>query len=306
MSDIIPFPLSEKKLKEDIRKAELTQDLDRMYELFEQYESQFELDEALAIKKCDMLYQMRAFLELREEAIILLKQGLNKYDELMIYYIKSLNGLEQYYESVEVINQIIDEVRDHKTRMELFPLKEYAQSKLDSNHEQLTQSLAQFHQLNAREQTHVLLQLIDNGHYDFKETIHYLLSHSTFENNIVSLMIEYLRFAQSESIVTVTKYGTTVNIIPKELSGLEHTTLKSIILPKVIKDLEDGAIHIVDEANHIMNNHSILLYPLNIESLFPIEDWIVAYDVYFKSMLGIDDNVVNQDVLSYIYQLDKQ
>lgn len=306
MSDIIPFPLSEKKLKEDIRKAELTQDLDRMYELFEQYESQFELDEALAIKKCDMLYQMRALLELREEAIILLKQGLNKYDELMIYYIKSLNGLEHYYESVEVINQIIDEVRDHKTRMELFPLKEYAQSKLDSNHEQLTQSLAQFHQLNAREQTHVLLQLIDNGHYDFKETIHYLLSHSTFENNIVSLMIEYLRFAQSESIVTVTKYGTTVNIIPKELSGLEHTTLKSIILPKVIEDLEDGAIHIVDEANHIMNNHSILLYPLNIESLFPIEDWIVAYDVYFKSMLGIDDNVVNQDVLSYIYQLDKQ
>ncbi|MDK4213426.1 hypothetical protein QJ528_04980 [Staphylococcus warneri] len=306
MSDIIPFSLSEKKLKEDIRKAELTQDLDRMYELFEQYESQFELDEALAIKKCDMLYQMRAFLELREEAIILLKQGLNKYDELMIYYIKSLNGLEQYYESVEVINQIIDEVRDHKTRMELFPLKEYAQSKLDSNHEQLTQSLAQFHQLNAREQTHVLLQLIDNGHYDFKETIHYLLSHSTFENNIVSLMIEYLRFAQSESIVTVTKYGTTVNIIPKELSGLEHTTLKSIILPKVIENLEDGAIHIVDEASHIMNNHSILLYPLNIESLFPIEDWIVAYDVYFKSMLGIDDNVVNQDVLSYIYQLDKQ
>ncbi|MGX0037118.1 hypothetical protein ACUXSK_000057 [Staphylococcus warneri] len=306
MSDIIPFPLSEKKLKEDIRKAELTQDLDRMYELFEQYESQFELDEALAIKKCDMLYQMRAFLELREEAIILLKQGLNKYDELMIYYIKSLNGLEQYYESVEVINQIIDEVRDHKTRMKLFPLKAYAQSKLDSNHEQLTQSLAQFHQLNAREQTHVLLQLIDNGHYDFKETIHYLLSHSTFENNIVSLMIEYLRFAQSESIVTVTKYGTTVNIIPKELSGLEHTTLKSIILPKVIENLEDGAIHIVDEASHIMNNHSILLYPLNIESLFPIEDWIVAYDVYFKSMLGIDDNVVNQYVLSYIYQLDKQ
>jgi hypothetical protein len=55
---------------------------------------------------------------------------------MICYYIKSLNGLEQYYESVEVINQIIDEVRDHKTRMELFPLKEYAQSKLDSNHEQ--------------------------------------------------------------------------------------------------------------------------------------------------------------------------
>lgn len=306
MSDIIPFPLSEKKLKEDIRKAELKQDFDKMYELFEQYESQFELDEALSIKKCDMLYQMGAFLELREEAIILLKQGLNKYDELMIFYVKSLNGLEQYYESVEVINQIIDEVRDHKTRMELFPLKEYAQSKLDSNREQLTHSLAQFNQLNTREQTHVLLQLIDNGHYDFKETIHYLLSHANVENNIISLMLEYLRFAQSETSVTITKYGTTVDIIPKDLSGLEHTTLKSIVLPKVIENLENGAIHIVDEASHIMNNHSILLYPLNIKTLFPIEDWIVAYDVYFKSMLGIDDSIAKQEILLYIYQLDKQ
>ncbi|MEJ7495854.1 hypothetical protein WL672_12200, partial [Staphylococcus pasteuri] len=92
----------------------------------------------------------------------------------------------------------------------------------------------------------------------------------------------------SETSVTITKYGTTVDIIPKDLSGLEHTTLKSIVLPKVIENLENGAIHIVDEASHIMNNHSILLYPLNIETLFPIEDWIVAYDVYFKSMLGID------------------
>ena len=55
-----------------------------------------------------------------------------------------------------------------------------------------------------------------------------------------------------------------------------------------------------------MNNHSILLYPLNIETLFPIEDWIVAYDVYFKSMLGIDDSIAKQEILSYIYKLDKQ
>ena len=75
-------------------------------------------------------------------------------------------------------------------------------------------------------------------------------------------MLEYLRFAQSETSVTITKYGTTVDIIPKDLSGLEHTTLKSIVLPKVIENLENGAIHIVDEASHIMNNHSILLYPL--------------------------------------------
>jgi hypothetical protein len=35
--------------------------------------------------------------------------GIQAYDELMLYYIKALNGLGQYYESVNVINQIIDE-----------------------------------------------------------------------------------------------------------------------------------------------------------------------------------------------------
>ena len=70
-----------------------------------------------------MLLQLNAYLELREEAIILLKRGFNCYDELMIYYIKSLNGLGQFNEAVEVINQIIDEVKNHKTRMELFHLK---------------------------------------------------------------------------------------------------------------------------------------------------------------------------------------
>ena len=60
------------------------------------------------------------FLELREEAIILLKRGLNCYDDLMIYYIKSLNGLGQYYQAVEVINQIIDEVKIIKREWNYF------------------------------------------------------------------------------------------------------------------------------------------------------------------------------------------
>lgn len=62
------------KIKKEIKQAELTQNFDEMYNLFEQYESQFDLDENLAMTKCNMLYQMNAFLELREEAIILLKK----------------------------------------------------------------------------------------------------------------------------------------------------------------------------------------------------------------------------------------
>lgn len=105
----------------------------KMYQLFNVYEQHFDLNEEIALKKCQMLLQLNAYLELREEAIILLKRGFNCYDELMIYYIKSLNGLGQFNEAVEVINQIIDEVKNHKTRMELFPLKEYAISRLDED-----------------------------------------------------------------------------------------------------------------------------------------------------------------------------
>ena len=89
----------------------------------------------------------------------------------MIYYVKSLNGLGQYYQTVEVINQIIDEVRDHKTRMALFPLKEYAQSKLDEDRQMISSSLAKFEDYNSREQTALVLQLIDNGHYQFKRVL---------------------------------------------------------------------------------------------------------------------------------------
>lgn len=58
------------------------------------------------------------------------------------------------------------------------------------------------------------------------------------------------------------------------------------------------------KTHHIMNNHSILLYPLNIEDLYDIEDWINAYDVYFKALLGIDITVENLNTLEFIKSLD--
>ncbi len=63
-------------------------------------------------------------------------------------YVKSLIGLGQYFEAVEVIHQIIDEVKDHKTRMALHPLKEFAKSKLIEDEKRLTQSLADFDTLS--------------------------------------------------------------------------------------------------------------------------------------------------------------
>ena len=96
MSDIIQFPNSSKKLYKDIKRAEQDQNYDLMYEYIVQYERQFELTEEIAMMKCRMLYETGSFLELREETIVLLKTGIQQYDALMIYYVKSLIGLGQY------------------------------------------------------------------------------------------------------------------------------------------------------------------------------------------------------------------
>ena len=168
-----------------------------------------------------MLLKLNAYLELREEAIILLKRGFNCYDELMIYYIKSLNGLGQFYEAVEVINQIIDEVKNHKTRMELFHLKNMQYRDL-MKIEALSSSLSDFGSLNTREQTSLLLQLIDNGHYNFKESVANILISIELPKNLVSLMLEYLRFAEYSHTITIHKYGETINVNPNHLSGIEH------------------------------------------------------------------------------------
>ena len=61
MSNVIPFPQSEEKIRKQINEAQTS--LDLMYDLFEKYEMHFELSEELALKKCWMLHQMSAHIQ---------------------------------------------------------------------------------------------------------------------------------------------------------------------------------------------------------------------------------------------------
>lgn len=306
MSDIIPFPQSQKKLTRDIKESLHNGHFDHAYELFEDYERQFELDDALALLKCSMLYQMKHYLELREEAIILLKQGITKYDELMVYYIKSLSGLGQYFEVVEVIDQIIDEVNDHRTRMELYPLKEYALSQLEQHNERASQQLQQFDVLSLREQVNTVLTLIDHNQYNYKKTVANLIEALPLAPNVISIMLEYLRFASYSEPVQIKKYGFDLLPIPKDLAGLDHTDIKIQVIPEVLNRLEDDAAQITDEAHHLMNNHAILLYPLDILEFAPLAVWIEAYVNYFKSMLGLEEIDETNEVTKLLVSIDIQ
>lgn len=306
MSDIIPFPRSKEKLIREIKQAFNENNLVQAYDLFESLEAQFELDEQMALLKCAMLFKMEHYLELREEAIILLKQGMSNYDDLMIYYVQSLNGLGQYFEVVEIINQIIDEVNDHKTRMELFPIKEFALSQIDKHNEHAAQMLQNFDTLTLKEQVNIMLTLIDHSQYRYQETVIHLLNALELAPNVVSIMLEYLRFAKNDQTISIHKYGYEIDVIPRNLEGLEQTLFKTEIIPNVLKQLEDGAAQLVEEALYLLNNHAILLYPLNVESIATKQTWIEGYTNYFKSMIGLESLDETNHVLTFIVSLDKE
>lgn len=304
MSDIIPFPRSREKLIRDIKVEFNNNRLEKVYELFEEFEQYFELDETLSLLKCATLHELGYYLELREETIILLKQGFNNYDELVLYYVKSLNNLKQYIEVVEVINQIIDEVQNHQTRMALFPIKEFALSQLEQYNKIAGEQLQQFDALSLREQINTILTLIDNNQYNYKETVAHLINSLTLQPNVVSIMLEYLRFAQYETRIQLTKFGYKLDVVPNNLEGLEHTELKQHIIPSVIQLMEEDATQLINEAAHVMNNHAILLYPLDINDIASSEQWIETYENYFKSMLGIDKGEAHNEIKNLILKLD--
>lgn len=305
MSDVIPFPRSQLKLTNEIIDAHKNKNHTLVYDLFETYEAHFELDETLSLIKCETLLQLNAFLELREETIILLKKGLQKYDELMIYYIQSLNGLGQYFEAVEVIDQIIDEVKLHETRMALHPMREFAKAQLLEDKQRVTDMLGRFESLSRREQSQLILQLIDNGHYEFKDSIANIIHYYQIPPHVLSVIIEYLRFAQYSKEISIRKYSQTFTVQPNLLLGFEHTSMKTQVIPEVMKKLEDNEFNLLNEARHIMNNHTILLYPLDIYDLYNKQQWIDGYVTYFKSMFDLSNNEDNMSILCFIQQLDK-
>lgn len=91
-----------------------------------------------------------------------------------------------------------------------------------------------------------------------------------------------------------------------KLNGLEHTEMKTVVIPKVTELLSEGALNISNEAHHVMNNHSILLYPLSIFELYSDSEWIKTYENYFKTMIGLPTNEANSELLQFIYTLDGQ
>lgn len=296
MSDIIPFPKLKNQLITNIKTSMQDGEYDKAYESFETYEQHFEMDEQLSLMKCEVLKSCGHYLELREEASILLNQGHEQYDQVVIYFVESLFQLEQYQTVVEIINQIKDEAIDHATRMTLIPMQDLAKDKLEQRKLKASEILKTFKDTNFEEQVHLLIDLIDNHLGIFNLTLAQIIENEPLHPNVQSLILEYLRLGEWSAEVKFNKIDTNIAIVPTELSGIERTDFKINIIPKIIEQLEIDSPASIELSNSILNQHAILLYPIEFKSI-KNEVLIACYLKLLSERLNIDANYesVSQD-----------
>ena len=296
MSDIIPFPKLKNQLITNIKISMQDGEYDKAYESFETYEQHFEMDEQLSLMKCEVLKSCGHYLELREEASILLNQGHEQYDQVVIYFVESLFQLEQYQTVVEIINQIKDEAIDHATRMTLIPMQDLAKDKLEQRKLKASEILKTFKDTNFEEQVQLLIDLIDNHLGIFNLTLAQIIENEPLHPNVQSLILEYLRLGEWSAEVKFNKIDTNIAIVPTELSGIERTDFKINIIPKIIEQLEIDSPASIELSNSILNQHAILFYPIEFKSI-KNEVLIACYLKLLSERLNIDANYesVSQD-----------
>lgn len=275
MTDIIPFPQNQSKLINDIKTSFKHEQYDEMYDLFMKYEKGFELDTDLALLKCEMLLRMEQYLELREEAIILLKQGFDAYNRLMVYYMTSLHGLGQYYECVNLFNQIIDQVKDHDIRMQLFPIKEDAQMQLNQNKKHYISKMSRFTTLTIDQQLYLLFDMMHEGQYGFAETFAEILNQERLHSHVQTIILEYLKKAQYQHEINFVKNNAEFKVVPKALPGLEYASFTQKVIPAVMQQFEDQfGSQMRSEISQMLQGFGIGIYPLEIEQEAPVDAWI--------------------------------
>lgn len=306
MSDIIPFPKRREKIEHDIDTYFEQEQFEKVYDLFIEYEKHYELTPSLAIKKCQTLWEVQAYLELKEETNILMIQGYQPYDTLMIFYVKSLFQLQQYRAVVDVIEQVIDEVKEHQTRLIFLPIKDEANAKLNQRHDFMQHQLQKFVQLSTQEQAKLILDLIDDQAYQFTETLAFYLNYEALNYRIITLILEYLTFARYNQTVRIEKFENEIEVNPSSLSGFSHTDFKNTLMPRVVDKLEKDMPSLVKEAYVHLNTHNIALYPIELSTIASIEDWIEGYHIYFKSLIGepIDSEQNYSEVVDFIKMLN--
>ncbi|TDM23685.1 hypothetical protein [Macrococcoides canis] len=311
MSDIIIFPKLEDNLRRQIRQAMKSSRYEDAYDLFITFEKHFELNADDQLLKLECLYQLESFLELKEESSILLNQGHPAYNEIIPYFLESLMYYKQYQTVVELIEMLRQENVDQKLLMTLMPLYDEAAQALETKRHVSRKFIMTFQSSDSDAQCDLILRLIDEEDFAYQMSFLHILESNTLHPKVISFILQYLRMAQCDKTVTITKFDHTMQIEISQLNRVETSEFQEVVYGVyfyIQREMPSAA----DHAFAFMKQHHLLLYPLEFEYFDKQQiDLIIQTYAHYILQLFTDiksDDLGKQhtiDIISKIDQLEK-
>lgn len=127
-------------------------------------------------------------------------------------------------------------------------------------------------------------------------------NHPTLKSMLFSLLIDQ----QVDEQITIIQLGETLILNPKANVDFENHDFRNELLNGINDLFENTHPGIFEEAINVIDTHLLLQFPIEMDH---VQDWIVAYEFYFKQAYGIQTKriltVGEQEKLLKIKSLDE-
>ncbi|WJP97050.1 hypothetical protein [Macrococcus bovicus] len=286
MTDIIPFPGLPDKLNRQLQTFLAQEEFEQAYDTITELERHVELNHRQQLQKLEVLYALESFLELREEASILLNMGHPSYEVTVYYFLLSLYELGQYQTVIELIDSLRTEEVDHRLKMKLLPLYDQARHRKNMRDRQTADELSDFTDWTAARQVHFIHQLIADENMTYSGTFLELLK-SPLHPVVQTVLIQYIRLAGEIEIIDLSKLETTVSFLLSEVVPLERYFLMQDVLPLVREWFESNMPDMIPAIDSWLERQALVLYPLNFTSGEQMIETEVIADCYIHFALSM-------------------
>ncbi|TDM04474.1 hypothetical protein [Macrococcus carouselicus] len=310
MSEIIPFPGLSDGLNRQLQQHMAAEDFKKAYDIITELERHAELTDRQQLQKLRVLYELESYLELREEASIMLNQGHPDYEETVYYFLLSLLELTQYQTVIELIDALRAEEIDHRLKMKLLPLYDQARHKKNERDRQATTELADFLSWSADRQKQFILRLISDKNLSYASTFIELLKEQ-LHPVVQSLLVQYVQLTGRQEIVTLSKLGRTITFNIGEVAAIDQHTLMQDVRLIVADWFDSNMPDMTPAVTTWLEQQAVILYPLTFHTeATEIATDIIAdcYIYYALSMFSLEeiypvpDTAEHQLILDLIQQ----
>ncbi|RXK18172.1 hypothetical protein [Macrococcus sp. DPC7161] len=316
MSEIIIFPKLQNKLHKEIIDSMQRGDYESAYDLFNTYEKHFEMDEGLSLLRLECLLQTNSYLELREESSILLNQGHQAYNEIIVYLIKSLIKLKQFQTVMELVDSLRGEQVPHQLIMQLNVLYDEAKSKLIEKKAINQQFVIDFMSYPIDKQKNILMTLIQEEDFKYQMSFIHIISLEVHPE-VQTLILMYLKLSGYQHSLMLNKLKIKQKIEVSSVEFVQHHPFNQVI-NGVIDVIENQQPSIVETIVALLTMHHFILYPFHelyfqkhLNDLNDIEQLKYHYLYFIQEITGVsglfEQNtfLMDEDMLQKIRQLSE-